>query len=76
MSCSKVRTTLSTCSVTLIEPDLVEVDIRDDRGVMDLFDRVRPEVVFHMAAQIDVREWVADPALDPGADRITVAARL
>jgi UDP-glucose 4-epimerase len=44
--------------------ELVEVDIRDDRDVMDLFDRVRPEVVFHMAAQIDVRKSVADPALD------------
>ena len=44
--------------------ELVEADIRDDRDVMDLFDRVRPEVVFHMAAQIDVRKSVADPALD------------
>src|SRR3954453_7696063 len=44
--------------------ELVELDIRDDRAVMDLFERVRPEAVFHMAAQIDVRKSAADPAFD------------
>jgi UDP-glucose 4-epimerase len=44
--------------------ELVELDIRDDRAVMELFERVRPEAVFHMAAQIDVRKSVADPAFD------------
>src|SRR3954471_24492421 len=44
--------------------ELVELDITDDRALIDLFDRVRPEVVFHMAAQIDVRKSAADPAYD------------
>ena len=37
-------------------------DIRDPLG--DVFAAARPEVVFHLAAQIDVRVSVADPALD------------
>jgi UDP-glucose 4-epimerase len=44
--------------------ELVEADIRDALAVADLFGRVRPETVFHLAAQIDVRRSVADPALD------------
>ena len=32
----------------------------------DLVDRVRPQVVFHLAAQIDVRKSTADPAWDAG----------
>ena len=46
--------------------DLVEADIRDSRGMRDLIDRVRPQVVFHLAAQIDVRKSTADPAWDAG----------
>jgi UDP-glucose 4-epimerase len=44
--------------------DLVEADIRDARGMRDVVDRVRPQVIFHLAAQIDVRKSVADPAND------------
>jgi len=44
--------------------ELVEEDVRDAAAVAKLFDRVRPEVVFHLAAQIDVRRSVADPVLD------------
>jgi UDP-glucose 4-epimerase len=40
-----------------------QLDIRDP-GVIDLIERRHPEVVFHLAAQIDVRVSVADPALD------------
>ena len=40
------------------------VDIRDATAVRELFDNERPEVVFHLAAQIDVRKSVADPAFD------------
>jgi UDP-glucose 4-epimerase len=40
------------------------VDIRDAAAVRELFDNERPEVVFHLAAQIDVRKSVADPAFD------------
>jgi UDP-glucose 4-epimerase len=44
--------------------ELVELDIRDAAAVADLLERVRPEVVFHLAAQIDVRKSAADPAFD------------
>jgi UDP-glucose 4-epimerase len=40
------------------------VDIRDAIAVNELFANERPEVVFHLAAQIDVRKSVADPAFD------------
>ena len=39
-------------------------DIRDGDAMRDLFAGVKPEVVFHLAAQIDVRVSVADPAYD------------
>jgi UDP-glucose 4-epimerase len=44
--------------------ELVELDIRDPAALADLLERVRPEVVFHLAAQIDVRKSAADPAFD------------
>jgi UDP-glucose 4-epimerase len=44
--------------------DLVEEDVRDAAGVTKVFERVRPDVVFHLAAQIDVRRSVADPVFD------------
>jgi UDP-glucose 4-epimerase len=44
--------------------ELVESDIRDAAAMTDLVARVQPEVVFHLAAQIDVRHSVADPAAD------------
>jgi UDP-glucose 4-epimerase len=43
---------------------LVELDIRDGTAVGELFARTRPEVVFHLAAQVDVRRSVADPTFD------------
>ncbi|MEA2483293.1 MAG: UDP-glucose 4-epimerase [Thermoleophilaceae bacterium] len=43
---------------------LVEADIRDGQALGDLFEEARPEVVFHFAAQIDVRRSVADTPLD------------
>ena len=39
-------------------------DIRDGDAMRELFGSVKPEVVFHLAAQIDVRVSVADPAYD------------
>jgi UDP-glucose 4-epimerase len=42
---------------------LHEMDIRD-RGLRELMGSERPEVVMHLAAQIDVRVSVADPVLD------------
>jgi UDP-glucose 4-epimerase len=44
--------------------ELVDGDIRDSGGVAELCERVRPETIFHLAAQIDVRKSVADPAFD------------
>src|SRR5215211_4717326 len=44
--------------------ELVDGDIRDAGAVAGLCDRVRPETIFHLAAQIDVRRSVADPAFD------------
>jgi UDP-glucose 4-epimerase len=44
--------------------ELVEADIRDGQAMRDLVARVEPEVVFHLAAQIDVRKSVADPGRD------------
>jgi UDP-glucose 4-epimerase len=46
--------------------ELVEADIRDAAAMRDLLARVRPETVFHLAAQIDVRKSTADPAWDAG----------
>jgi UDP-glucose 4-epimerase len=43
---------------------LHEVDIRDARRMQEIFSDERPEIVFHLAAQIDVRVSVMDPALD------------
>jgi UDP-glucose 4-epimerase len=43
---------------------LVEEDIRDAAAVARLAESARPEVVFHLAAQIDVRKSIADPAFD------------
>jgi len=40
-----------------------QVDIRD-AAIIDLISRRRPEVVFHLAAQADVRVSVARPAFD------------
>ncbi len=40
-----------------------KADVTGD-GLAALFDRVRPEAVFHLAAQIDVRISINDPLLD------------
>jgi UDP-glucose 4-epimerase len=44
--------------------ELVELDIRDREALTELAAKVVPEAVFHLAAQIDVRKSVADPAFD------------
>ena len=43
---------------------LVEATIGDPQAAGELCARARPKVVFHLAAQIDVRKSVADPAFD------------
>ncbi len=44
--------------------ELVELDVRDTGAVVDVCERVSPDAVFHLAAQIDVRKSAADPAFD------------
>ena len=44
--------------------ELIEADMRDPSAVQDVVDRAEPDVVFHLAAQIDVRKSAADPATD------------
>jgi UDP-glucose 4-epimerase len=43
---------------------LHEIDIRDAQAVGEVFAAARPELVFHLAAQIDVRYSVEHPAGD------------
>jgi len=56
-------------------------DIRDGARMRELFSRARPELVFHLAAQVDVRHSIADPAFDAltnvgGTINVLEAARL
>ncbi len=43
---------------------LAELDIRDGEALAALAEAERPDTVFHLAAQIDVRKSLADPAFD------------
>jgi UDP-glucose 4-epimerase len=43
---------------------LVELDVRDGLAVEEAFRSFRPELVFHLAAQIDVRVSMEEPARD------------
>jgi UDP-glucose 4-epimerase len=43
---------------------LVEADFRDGEAMEDLVADAKPEAIFHLGAQIDVRKSVADPAFD------------
>jgi UDP-glucose 4-epimerase len=44
--------------------ELVELDIRDGEGLGRLAAEKRPDRVFHLAAQIDVRKSLSDPFFD------------
>jgi UDP-glucose 4-epimerase len=44
--------------------DLAELDIRDAAALTELIGEAKPDVVFHLAAQIDVRRSIEDPAFD------------
>jgi UDP-glucose 4-epimerase len=44
--------------------ELHQIDTRDGAGVLEIFERMKPQLVFHLAAQIDVRISVERPALD------------
>jgi len=61
---------LSTGRISNLEPglaagaELVELDIRDGEALSRLAGEKRPERIFHLAAQIDVRKSLADPFFD------------
>ncbi len=44
------------------------VDVRDSEAIASVFASASPAVVFHLAAQIDVRHSVEDPASDAGVN--------
>jgi UDP-glucose 4-epimerase len=44
--------------------ELVEADIRDGEAMNEIAQGRSPQLIFHLAAQIDVRVSVADPAFD------------
>jgi UDP-glucose 4-epimerase len=51
-------------------------DIRDADAIKELFARARPELVFHLAAQIDVRDSVERPAQDAATNVLGTIAVL
>jgi UDP-glucose 4-epimerase len=60
---------------------LQTVDIRDGDALREVFAQAQPELVFHMAAQADVRKSIDDPAFDAsvnvlGTINVVEAARL
>jgi len=44
--------------------DLLELDVRDGRALSEVASDRKPEAIFHLAAQIDVRKSLEDPAFD------------
>jgi UDP-glucose 4-epimerase len=61
---------LSTGRMVNLEPaleagaELVQTDIRDGEGLAGLAGEKKPQAIFHLAAQIDVRKSLADPFFD------------
>ena len=49
---------------------LHQADLRDAGRVGEIIEQERPEVIFHLAAQMDVRRSVADPAFDAGVNLV------
>ena len=47
---------------------LLEAEVTDAAAVTEAFEAHRPEAVFHLAAQIDVRRSVSDPVFDLGVN--------
>jgi UDP-glucose 4-epimerase len=45
-----------------------EADIRDRERMVGVLGSARPDIVFHLAAQIDVRKSIEDPAWDAGVN--------
>ncbi len=49
---------------------LCPADLRDARRLTEVIEQERPEAIFHLAAQMDVRRSVADPAFDAGVNLV------
>src|SRR5260370_24105392 len=47
-----------------------QADLRDAGRVGEIIEQERPEIIFHLAAQMDVRRSVADPAFDAGINLV------
>jgi UDP-glucose 4-epimerase len=43
---------------------LYHADLRNAEAILPILEREKPEVIYHLAAQMDVRRSVADPAFD------------
>src|SRR5438046_8930546 len=56
--------------------ELEVADVTDASEIARIFAVVRPELVFHLAAQIDVRHSVEDPADDASANILGTIAVL
>ena len=73
---------LSTGRLANLEPALEQgaelhtEDVRDAAWMTDLAAIIRPEVVFHLAAHLDVRRSVGDPAFDAAVNVTGTAAVL
>jgi UDP-glucose 4-epimerase len=48
--------------------ELVEADVRDGEAMIEVAKERRAEMVFHLAAQIDVRRSIVDPSFDAGVN--------
>jgi UDP-glucose 4-epimerase len=65
---------LTTGRLSNLEPglaagaELEELDIREGEALSRLAAERRPEAIFHLAAQIDVRKSLADPFFDAGVN--------
>jgi UDP-glucose 4-epimerase len=55
---------------------LIESDLRDQESILRIFADVRPELVFHLAAQIDVRHSVERPLDDANTNVLGTIAVL
>src|SRR3954454_2209224 len=44
--------------------EVIELDVADTQAIFDAIGAYRPENVFHLAAQIDVRRSMSDPGFD------------
>ena len=47
-----------------------QADLRNADAIVPILEREKPEVIYHLAAQMDVRRSVADPALDAGINLV------